>query len=161
MASARAHALLAGRDYVTPHDVKTLARDVLRHRVLASYEADAEGVTPDDLIRRILERIRVEGPLGSRDFDGVGGGGMWSWKPAKMVLDALWDRGQLVIAERRSFQRQYELAERVIPKQALEAPTPSDEETLRTFAVLAVAARGALTEAAIREHWRWKGGRAI
>jgi MoxR-like ATPase len=59
VASARAHALLAGRDFVTPHDVKTLARDVLRHRVLASYEADAEGVTPDDLIGRILDQIRV------------------------------------------------------------------------------------------------------
>ena len=59
VASARAHALLAGRDFVTPHDVKTLARDVLRHRVLASYEADAEGFTPDDLIGRILDQIRV------------------------------------------------------------------------------------------------------
>ncbi len=59
VASARAHALLSGRDYVTPHDVKTLARDVLRHRVLASFEADAEGVTPDDLIGRVLDQIRV------------------------------------------------------------------------------------------------------
>ena len=59
IASARAHALLAGRDFVTPHDVKSLARDVLRHRVLASYEADAEGLSPDDLIRRILDHIRV------------------------------------------------------------------------------------------------------
>jgi uncharacterized protein YcaQ len=113
-----------------------------------------------DLVAPILERIRAEGPLGSRDFDGVGGGGMWNWKPAKMVLEALWDRGELVIAERRSFQRRYDLAERVIPKQVLGAPIPSEAETLRTFAVLAVAARGALTEAAIREHWRLKGGKA-
>jgi MoxR-like ATPase len=59
VATARAHALLSGRDFVTPHDVKTLARDVLRHRVLASFEADAEGITPDDLIGRILDHIRV------------------------------------------------------------------------------------------------------
>jgi MoxR-like ATPase len=59
VASARAHALLSGRDFVTPHDVKSLAKDVLRHRVLASFEADAEGVTPDDLIGRILDHIRV------------------------------------------------------------------------------------------------------
>jgi uncharacterized protein YcaQ len=113
-----------------------------------------------DLIAPIVERIRVEGPLGSRDFEGNGGGGMWNWKPAKMVLEGLWDRGELVIAERRSFQRRYDLAERVIPKRVLEAPTPSEDETLQTFAVLAVAARGALTEAAIREHWRLKGGKA-
>jgi len=59
IATARAHALLSGRDFVTPHDVKSLARDVLRHRVLASFEADAEGITPDDLIGRVLDHIRV------------------------------------------------------------------------------------------------------
>ncbi len=57
--SAQAHALLAGRDYVTPHDVKSVARDVLRHRVVVSYEADAEGLTPDSLLGRILDHIRV------------------------------------------------------------------------------------------------------
>jgi uncharacterized protein len=113
-----------------------------------------------DLVELVLERIRLEGPLGSRDFDGQGGGGMWNWKPSKMVLDALWDSGRLVIAGRQRFQRRYELAERVIPKQLLEAPAPSEDETLQTFALLAVAARGALTEAAIREHWRLKGGKA-
>lgn len=51
-----------------------------------------------DLVEPILARIRHEGPLGSRDFEGNGSGGMWNWKPAKMVLDALWDRGDLVIA---------------------------------------------------------------
>jgi uncharacterized protein len=113
-----------------------------------------------ELVEPILERIRAEGPLGSRAFAGDGGGGMWNWKPAKMVLDALWDSGVLVIGERRNFQRAYDLAERVIPKPILDAPTPTEDETLRTFAVLAVGARGALTEAAIREHWRLKGGRA-
>jgi uncharacterized protein YcaQ len=113
-----------------------------------------------NLVEPVLDRIRAEGPLASREFEGQGGGGMWNWKPAKMVLDALWDKGVLVIAERRNFQRAYDLAERVIPKQWLEAPTPSEDETLRTFALLAVAARGALTEPAIREHWRLKGGKA-
>jgi uncharacterized protein len=113
-----------------------------------------------DLVEPVLERIRAEGPLGSRDFEGNGGGGMWNWKPAKMVLEGLWDRGQLVIAGRRSFQRLYDLADRVIPRQILDAPTPTEDETLRTFALLAVRARGALTEAAIREHWRLKGGKA-
>jgi uncharacterized protein len=113
-----------------------------------------------ELVEPILERIRAEGPLGSRAFAGDGGGGMWNWKPAKMVLDALWDSGVLVIGERRNFQRAYDLAERVIPKPILDAPTPTEDETLRTFALLAVGARGALTEAAIREHWRLKGGRA-
>ncbi|MDB5350953.1 MAG: MoxR-like ATPase [Planctomycetota bacterium] len=57
--ASKAHAMLSGRDYVTPHDVKSLAPDVLRHRIVASYEADAEGLTPDDLLRKILEHMRV------------------------------------------------------------------------------------------------------
>jgi uncharacterized protein len=114
-----------------------------------------------DLVEPVLERIRAEGPLGSRDFEGAGGRtDMWDWKPAKMVLEALWDRGVLVIAGRQSFQRRYDLAERVIPPAVLDAPTPSEDETLRALALLAVRARGALTEPAIREHWRLKGGRA-
>ena len=113
-----------------------------------------------DLVEPILERIRAEGPLGSRDFEGGAGGGMWNWKPAKMVLEGLWDRGRLVIAGRRNFQRLYGLTEDVIPRAQLDAPTPSEDETLRTLALLAIRARGALTEAAVREHWRLKGGKA-
>jgi MoxR-like ATPase len=56
---SRAHAWLNGRDYVTPDDIQTLAYDVLRHRVLLSYEAEAEGMTPDDLTARLLELVPV------------------------------------------------------------------------------------------------------
>jgi uncharacterized protein YcaQ len=113
-----------------------------------------------DLVEPVLERIRAEGPLGSRDFEGAGDGtSMWNWKPAKAVLEALWDNGALAVAGRRSFQRRYDLAERVIPRAFLDAPGPDEKETHRTFTLLAVRARGALTEPAIREHWRLKGGR--
>jgi MoxR-like ATPase len=57
--AARGHALLSGRDYVTPHDVKSLAREVLRHRIIISYEADAEGLTADDILGRVLNHIPV------------------------------------------------------------------------------------------------------
>lgn len=57
--AARAHAFLMGRGYVTPQDVKSMAFDVLRHRIILSYEAEAEGKTSDDLIRILLERIEV------------------------------------------------------------------------------------------------------
>jgi MoxR-like ATPase len=57
--AARAHAFLSGRGYVTPQDVKTMAPDVLRHRIIVSYEAEAEGKTTDDLIEVLLERIEV------------------------------------------------------------------------------------------------------
>jgi MoxR-like ATPase len=57
--AARAQAFLNGRGYVTPQDVKSIAPDVLRHRIILSYEAEAEGKTTDDLIAVILERIEV------------------------------------------------------------------------------------------------------
>ena len=57
--AAKAEAFLAGRAYVTPQDVKTLAPDVLRHRLLLSYEAEAEGVDSDDVIRKILNELKT------------------------------------------------------------------------------------------------------
>jgi MoxR-like ATPase len=57
--AARAHAFLNGRGYVTPQDVKSMAPDVLRHRIILSYEAEAEGKSTDDLISVLLERIEV------------------------------------------------------------------------------------------------------
>jgi len=57
--ASRAHAFLNGRGYVTPQDVKSMAPDVLRHRILLSYEAEAEEKSTDDLIKVLLERIEV------------------------------------------------------------------------------------------------------
>jgi uncharacterized protein YcaQ len=87
---------------------------------------------------------------------------MWGWKPAKQMLERLWNRGDLVIRGRQGFQRLYDLPERVLPRHVLDAPTPGDAQRLRTLALKAVHARGALTEAGIVEHWRLRGGaRAI
>jgi MoxR-like ATPase len=57
--AARAQAFLVGRGYVTPQDVKDVAPDVLRHRVLLTYEAEAEAITPDDVVRKVLESVPV------------------------------------------------------------------------------------------------------
>jgi MoxR-like ATPase len=57
--AARANAFLNGRHFVTPQDVKTIALDVLRHRVMVSYEAEAENVTAEDIIRKILDTLPV------------------------------------------------------------------------------------------------------
>ena len=57
--AARAHAFVKGRGYVTPEDIKQLAPDVLRHRVITTYEAEAEEVTSDDIVRRILDHVEV------------------------------------------------------------------------------------------------------
>jgi MoxR-like ATPase len=56
---ARAHAFMQGRGYVTPQDVKSIAPDILRHRLIVSYEAEAEELTSEDLIEKILTEIPV------------------------------------------------------------------------------------------------------
>ncbi|KPK29832.1 MAG: ATPase [Nitrospira bacterium SG8_35_1] len=57
--ASKAHAFIQGRGYVTPQDVKSIGPDVLRHRVIVSYEAEAEEKTSDDIIRTIFEEIEV------------------------------------------------------------------------------------------------------
>jgi len=55
---ARALAFLRGRDYALPQDVIDMVPDVLRHRLVLSYEALAEGLTPDELIKRLMQKVR-------------------------------------------------------------------------------------------------------
>jgi uncharacterized protein len=125
-----------------------------------------------ELAERVLAEIRERGALGSRDFTGkpdpapqragTSSEKMWSWKPAKQMLDALFAAGELVIAERVNFQRRYDLPERVLPIELLDAPIPPEEEAVKALIVKAVRARGALTEFAIAEHvrpiWEFLGG---
>ncbi len=117
--------------------------------------------THPHLREHVLDEIRERGPLGSRHFDGAARKGeMWGWKPAKRMLDLLWNHGELVVAGRQGFQRLYDLPERVLPPAILDAPSPSEPERLRELALRAVRARGALTDAGVVEHWRLRGGTA-
>jgi len=70
------------------------------------------------MAKHILARIRAEGPLQARDFEAPAGkqtSGWWDWKPAKQVLEHLFLSGELMISERRGFQKVYDLTERVLP----------------------------------------------
>jgi uncharacterized protein YcaQ len=109
--------------------------------------------------RHVLDAIRERGALPSRAFEGRGQPGeMWAWKPAKGALEHLFAAGELVVSGRDGFQRVYDLPERVIPRQYLEAPEPTEEEFRRGYALRAVQGRGAITESGIAEHCRFKGG---
>jgi hypothetical protein len=105
----------------------------------------------------VLERIREEGGLPVRAFEGRSEA-MWGWKPAKRALEHLFAAGEIAIAARQGFQRVYDLPERVIPRDLLEAPAPTDDEFRRGYALRAVEGRGALTERGIAEHCRFAGG---
>jgi uncharacterized protein YcaQ len=124
------------------------------------WRGDVLGKEPQ-LAEEVRAAIRERGPLASRHFEGDGGGGMWNWKPAKVVLEALWHSGEVVIAGRvNGFQRLYDLAERVLPRAVLDAPEPDEPTRLRELTLRAVRARGVLTESGVVEHWRLRGGAA-
>ena len=57
--AARAHAFLRRRGFVTPEDVRSIGMDVLRHRVIVTYEAEAEEITAEEVVRKILNKIEV------------------------------------------------------------------------------------------------------
>jgi hypothetical protein len=115
--------------------------------------------THPHLREHVLDEIRSHGPLGSRHFEGAARQGeMWGWKPAKQMLELLWNHGELVVAGRQGFQRLYDVPERVLPPAVLDAASPAEPDRLRTLALRAVEARGALTERGIVEHWRLAGG---
>jgi uncharacterized protein YcaQ len=96
------------------------------------------------LVQRVRERIREEGPLGSADFAAPTDrkrGSWWDWKPAKRVLEALFDIGELMVTERRNFQRIYDLTERVLPPD-VDTTVPEPQERARFHARRAIAAEG-------------------
>ena len=56
---SKAHAWLAGRDYVIPEDIHAIVHDVLRHRILLTFEAEAEGISSDDFIDELLRQVAL------------------------------------------------------------------------------------------------------
>ena len=57
--AAKAHAFLEGRGYVVPQDIKDIAPDVLRHRIIVTYEAEAEGISSEDIVAKVLNKVAV------------------------------------------------------------------------------------------------------
>jgi len=119
------------------------------------------------LAKDVLERIRLEGPLGSADFkapEGFKRGTWWSWKPAKRALEALFDVGELMVTERRKFQRIYDLRERVLPSD-VDTRAPSLTELAHFAARRALGSPGFAPASAVswNRHWarRWDEGEAV
>ena len=82
------------------------------------------------IMQHVLERVTAEGPLMSKDFqraDNPKGDGWWEWKPAKLALQRLFFEGSLVVSHRKSFQRVYDLPERILPD-SIDTTAPSREE---------------------------------
>ena len=87
------------------------------------------------LAKNVIDRIRREGPLGSADFSTPPGkrSSWWDWKPAKKALETFFSMGELMVTERRNFQRIYDLKERVLP--AGTDTTEPDEDEMERFVI--------------------------
>jgi len=102
----------------------------------------------------LLARLRDEGPLAASDLD-RGRTGWWAWSDAKRALEWLFYAGHVTTAtRRRSFERVYDLAERVIPPAILALPTPSETDAQRALTDRAARALGVATAGDLRDYFR-------
>jgi uncharacterized protein YcaQ len=108
------------------------------------------------LIADVLRRVEDEGPVGAGQLrDGPrGAAGWWSWDAAKTALEHLFWTGRVTTAGRRSFERLYDVTERVLPAQVLAAPTPSREDAQRELVRIAARSHGVATERDLRDYFR-------
>lgn len=84
----------------------------------SNWQLDRFDIDMEPIIANVLETIRQRGPLSSKDFESErqGEGGWWNWKPTKVALETLFDRGDLMVSHRVKFQRYYDLPERVLAR---------------------------------------------
>jgi uncharacterized protein YcaQ len=109
-----------------------------------------------DYVRGVLAEVAERGPIGSSELSdpGVKRGPWWGWADGKRALEWLYWTGRLATAERRNFQRLYDLPERVIPAEVLSAPTPPEDEARRELLRLAARSLGVGTAADLADYVR-------
>jgi uncharacterized protein YcaQ len=111
-----------------------------------------------ELLEFVLDVVRKRGPIRASDLAAKGRrrepGEMWNWSEEKTALEYLFFAGRLCAARRVNFERLYDLPERVLPHQILEAPTPSQEEAQRQLILIAAKRQGVATEADLGDYFR-------
>ena len=107
-------------------------------------------------MKKTVEHIRKNGPMGASSIpgSGKGEGGWWGWSKGKMTMETLFDQGLVTTHRRDKFERIYDVPERVIPSEVLNAATPSEAETFRTLISLSAQALGIATEFDLRDYFR-------
>jgi hypothetical protein len=107
-------------------------------------------------VKSVLDFVSRHGPTAVSDLpdSGKGAGGWWGWSKGKMALECLFDQGLVTTAKRESFERFYDLPERVIPSDVLARETPSEAESLRRLLDLSGRALGIATEFDLRDYFR-------
>src|SRR5690606_9319477 len=109
-----------------------------------------------DYIGDVLDEVARRGPMGAGELEngGRGEGGWWGWSDGKRALEWLFWGGLVTTRTRRGFERIYDLTERVLPADIINAPTPDDAEAQRRLVELAARAMGVATEGDLRDYFR-------
>ncbi|TRO46681.1 winged helix-turn-helix domain-containing protein [Candidatus Bathyarchaeota archaeon] len=121
---------------------------------LESWGGRAGGVSPR-LLDEVLARVRAEGPLAAKDFEHRRKGpskGWWDWKPAKVALEVLYGAGILMVSHRESFQRMYDIAERVLPP-GVDTTEPTEGERVKHYIARTMASLGLVKPADVRGYY--------
>ena len=123
-----------------------------------------------DFVAHVLEHVEEEGPMSAGQLSAAlaqeahAGGPWWDWSPAKVALEYLFWAGRVTTSTRRSFERVYDLTERVLPAEVLALPTPSRQDAQRELVRIAARAHGVATEKDLRDYFRLRvdeGGAAV
>jgi uncharacterized protein len=110
-------------------------------------------------IEDVLEEVRDRGPLSAREVsDAVSRRGTWwSWSDAKVALEALFATGDVTVSSRVNFERRYDLPERVLPAEVVDAPTVPEAEARRELLRISARALGVATASDLYDYFRLKG----
>jgi len=110
-----------------------------------------------DYVSAVLREVTLRGPTRAGDLEEEGtarGGPWWGWRDAKVALEWLFWTGALTTADRRGFERRYDLPERVLPPAVLEAPTPTVADAQRDLVRIGARALGIAAEPDLRDYFR-------
>jgi uncharacterized protein len=107
-------------------------------------------------VKQALDFVTRNGPTAVSDLPdgGKSAGGWWGWSKGKMALESLFDQGLVTTATRQSFERIYDIPERVIPSETLNCETPAEAESFRRLLDLSGKALGIATEFDLRDYFR-------
>lgn len=113
-------------------------------------------------IEEVRREVQVRGPLGAGELSGggKGQGSWWGWSDGKRALEWLFWAGEVTTATRRGFERLYDLPERALPPEVLNAPTPAEDEAQRELLRRSIRALGIATERCLRDYFRLEAGDA-
>jgi uncharacterized protein len=126
-------------------------KGVGEHKFLEKFGRDQKAYVDE-----VREHVRVNGPTAVSDLPDPGGrtGNWWGWNKGKIALEYLFHTGEVTAATRRVFERLYDLPERVLPAETLNAPVVPEDEAVRRLIDLSARALGIASEADLRDYFR-------